>query len=78
MHSFEHSTKTTQPVVTTFNYRSDLSGFVKVAVDNHKHVDSINIPGEALVAFAVHHFRRELISKLENMTTDELVKQLLK
>lgn len=65
MHSF------TAPAGTTFHHSPDLSGDVIISKPDDETV--AHVPGEDLLAFALHHLRREMIANVEQMTDDSLI-----
>lgn len=62
MHHFMHEG-------TGFLSNSDLSGDVEICVGE----ETLNVPGEALIAFVADYVRREKIAKLEQADDAELL-----
>ncbi len=69
-----------------FQYNSDMSGNVRINVrpDQVEHLESYNgtgpyvaveISGEALLQFVAEHIRRQKISKIEEMTVEQLLSE---
>ncbi len=71
MHTFSHGD-------VTFNFNSDLSGEVIIRTGRPEKVqDSIEVPGEALLAFIANVVRDHAIEALESMPDDNLIRLLM-
>jgi hypothetical protein len=56
-----------------FNYNSDMSGAVTIKTIN----GSFDVNGEAILHFVANYIRNEKISKLYDMTTEELLEEII-
>lgn len=60
---------------TAFIYNSDLSGDVRIRRNNAENTEliTIDVPGEAILAFVANYVREQKIAQLEASTTAEIL-----
>lgn len=54
-----------------FHYNSDMSG--DVIIVNKDNEEELEVNGEAMLNFVANHIKNEKISRLENITTKEIL-----
>lgn len=58
-----------------FHYNSDMSGNVLIVNKNSK--EELEVNGEAILSFIANYIRDRKVSRLDNMTTKEILEEII-